>query len=228
MIFLRCARVCTLAIVAGLVVVLVGCGTADAEAHFSVTKDGFSISNAPGYCFAMAVFSRWYYLTKPESPPLRSALARKTQERIAGELQQYYSKHLIGVQAEYCNRYRDDQTESFRRFIVGLMMGEPRLVLLMNKTRQGAVLHAVLAYQWLPDRNKLKIYDPNYSDEERFLDLNRREYTSLDILYNAICFPEVLDDHESLVRKMENLYSRYVPAARADSEEKREARARPR
>lgn len=194
-------------VVAGLI--LVG-GVQPAQASFKVSRDGFSISNAPGYCFAMAAFSRWYYLNRAGYPPLRAALSRPIQTKIARELQAFYSRHLVGVQAEYCNRYSSDQTESFRRFILGLMMGEPRIVLLMNKGKRGAVLHAVLAWDWIPERNIVRIYDPNYCNEERYIDLNAKEYTSLDITYSAICFPEVLDDHEALVRKMQSLYNRYT------------------
>jgi hypothetical protein len=157
----------------------------------------------------MAAFSRWYYLAKPEGPegpPLRLALSKDEQRRIAKELQRYYSKNLIGIQADYCNRYSSRQGESFRRFILGLMMGDPRIVLLMNKTPRGTVLHAVLAFQWIPERNMARVYDPNYLNEERFLDLSRKQYTSLDITYTAICFPEVLNNHHALWRKMERLY----------------------
>lgn len=181
--------------------------SASAASSFCVTRDGFSISNEPGYCFAMAVFSRWYYLSNQGNPPLRKALNRKAQLRIARELQSYYSRNLIEVQADYCNRYSGNRTESFRRFVMSLMMGEPRLVLLMNKSNKGAILHAVLAFDWIPQRNLLRIYDPNYTNKERFIDLTRREYTSLDITYNQICFPEVLDDHAALVRKMRHLYA---------------------
>lgn len=179
-------------------------------AGFSVERDAFTISNAPGYCFAMTAFSRWYYLTNPAAPPLRTAIDEKTQECIAKELQQFYSKNLIGIQADYCNRYHGDQTESFRRFLAGVIMGEPRLVLLMKKGRQGAILHAVLAYEWIPEGNILKIYDPNYNDVERVIELDKKEYTSLDVTYHAICFPEVLHGHEGLVRKMQALYGAHV------------------
>jgi hypothetical protein len=178
-----------------------------AEASFNITEDGFSISNAPGYCFAMAAFARWYYLIHQGEPPLRKVVNKKTQQQIAKELQSYYSKNLIGLQAEYCNKYHQSQGESFRRFAAGLLKGEPRIVLLMNKGPKGAVLHAVLAFEYLPQHNAIKIYDPNYINEERLIDLERRQYTSLDITYNAICFPEVLQQHPSLVRKMESLYA---------------------
>lgn len=180
------------------------------QASFKVTRDGFSISNAPGYCFAMAAFSRWYFLTRQGCPPLRTALTQQVQTQIARELQRYYSRHLVGVQAEYCNRFTSDQTESFRRFVLGLMMGEPRIVLLMNKGKRGVVLHAVLAWDWIPERNIVRVYDPNYCNEERFIDLNQRKYTSLDITYTAICFPEILDNHEALVQQMEKLYNIHV------------------
>ena len=194
-------------VVAGLLLVV---GIKPAEASFKVSKDGFSISNAPGYCFAMAAFSRWYYLNCAGYPPLRAAVPSPIQNRIARELQSFYSAHLVGIQAEYCNRYSSDQTESFRRFVLSLMMGEPRIVLLMNKSKRGAVLHAVLAWDWIPERNIVRVYDPNYCDEERYIDLNAKQYTSLDITYSAICFPEVLDDHKALVRKMEALYNQHV------------------
>ncbi len=185
------------------------------SASFSVEKDAFCISNAPGWCFAMAVFSRWYYLNYQGRPPLRAVLDTKTQQRIAKELQEYYSRNLIGLQADYCNRYHGNNNDSFRRLVVGLVSGEPRLVLLMNKGPRGTVLHAVLAYAWYPRERMLKVYDPNYSSEERFIDLERHEYTSLDITYNAICFPEVLQTHKGLVRKMENLFASHLARQRA-------------
>ena len=80
----------------------------------------------------------------------------------------------------------------------------------MNKGPHGAVLHAVLAYEWLPEQNVIKVYDPNYSKEERFIDLEKRRYTSLDITYNSICFPEVLNSHQGLVKRMEKLYTYHV------------------
>ena len=185
-------------------------GWRDAEAHFSLQRDAFNISNAPGYCFAMAAFSRWYYLTNSGGPCLRKALSSKTQQAIAKQLQLFYSKHLVGIQANYCNRYHGDQNESFRRFVTGLMIGEPRLVLLMNRSNRGVVLHAVLAYEWVPEQSMLRVYDPNYPNEERLIDLERREYTSLDITYHAICFPEVLHAHQGLVKKMKSLYNQYA------------------
>jgi hypothetical protein len=185
-------------------------GTTQAQQSFCVQDDAFSISNAPGYCFAMAAFARWYYLAHQGEPPLRKILDKRGQERIARELQEFYSRNLISLQAAYCNKYHGNQTESFKRFIAGLVAGEPRIVLLMNKGPRGAVLHAVLAYEWHPEQHILKIYDPNYCNEERFLDLERREYTSLDITYNAICFPEVLNNQVALVRKMESLYAFHV------------------
>jgi len=181
-----------------------------AGASFKVTEDGFSISNAPGYCFAMAAFARWYYLMHQGEPPLRKLVNKRTQQLIARELQSYYSKNLIALQAEYCNKYNHNQGESFKRFAAGLLKGEPRIVLLMNKGPRGAILHAVLAYEYLPQSNAIKIYDPNYINEERLVDLERRQYTSLDITYNAICFPEVLHQHPSLVKKMESLYALHV------------------
>ncbi len=190
-------------------VLVVAYGADNAAANFSIGRDTFSISNAPGYCFAIASFSRWYYLTNPDGPPLREALDKKTQVQIAKELQQFYSKNLVTVQADYCNRYHGKQTESFQRFVMGLVVGDPRIVLLMNKSRRGAVLHAVLAYGWLPEQNLLKVYDPNYLNQERFINLDKREYTSLDITYNAICFPATLQDHPELLKKMEALYEKY-------------------
>ena len=178
-----------------------------AFASFNIAEDAFSISNAPGYCFAMAAFSRWYFLTRSGGAPLRRALSKPAQEQIAKRLQEYYSKNLISAQADYCNNHHGNQADSFSTFVGGLMMGEPRLVLLMNKGRRGAILHAVLAYEWVPERHLLKVYDPNYSKQERFIDLERGTYTSLDITYHAICFPEVLNDHPDLVRKMESLYA---------------------
>lgn len=180
------------------------------HASFAVGKDAFCISNAPGWCFAMAAFSRWYYLNFQGQPPLRSVLDSKAQQRVAKELQAYYSRNLISLQADYCNRYHGNNNDSFRRLVVGLVSGEPRIVLLMNKGPRGTVLHAVLAYAWYPREKMLKVYDPNYSSEERFIDLERNEYTSLDITYNAICFPEVLQTHKGLIRKMENLLAYQV------------------
>lgn len=182
----------------------------ESQADFSVKEDAFSISNAPGYCFAMAAFSRWYYLTNRGGPCLRKAVSVEAQRTIAKELQKYYSTNLITIQANYCNQHQMDQNESFQRFVTGLSIGEPRLVLLMNKGKRGAILHAVLAYAWLPEKNMLRVYDPNYRNAERFIDLDRKEYTSLDVTYHAICFPEVLHDHEGLLTKMETLYSQLV------------------
>jgi hypothetical protein len=181
-----------------------------ANANFQVCDDSFSISNSPGYCFAMAAFSRWYYLMHQGEPPLRKILDKRSQQIIAREIQSYYSKNLIALQAEYCNKYHDNQKESFKRFAEGLIKGEPRIVLLMNKGPKGAILHAVLAYEYVPDQNVIKVYDPNYTSEERIIDLERKEYMSLDITYNAICFPEVLHHNPALVRKMEGLYGRYI------------------
>jgi hypothetical protein len=190
-------------------VLTVCCGVvgnaAGSSSTFDVKKDAFSISNAPGYCFAMAAFSRWYFLTNQGGPHLRQVFPAGVQKRIAKDLQEFYSKNLVGIQAQYCNRHHQDSSEPTRRLLVGLSAGEPRIVLLMNKGLRGAVLHAVLAYDWIPEKNTLRVYDPNYNNQERFIDLDKKEYTSLDIKYHAICFPEVLDDHEALVRKMETL-----------------------
>lgn len=176
-------------------------------AAFDVHKDAFSISNAPGWCFAMAAFARWYYLTRHDAAPLRYVLDEGTQQRIAKELQGFYSKNLVKIQADYCNQHHERRMESFRRFLVGLAAGEPRIVLLMSRSTKGVVLHAVLAYAWLPDNQMIKVYDPNYCNEERFIDLERKEYTSLDITYNALCFPEVLHSNPGLVKKMESLFT---------------------
>ncbi|MFC1834200.1 hypothetical protein ACFL2Q_05640 [Thermodesulfobacteriota bacterium] len=185
-------------------------GAQDSHAGFNIGRDSFSVSNEPGHCFAMAAFSRWYFLTNEGGPPLRGVCSRRTQRRIARELQNFYSKRLVRIQAEYCNRYSGDPTESFRRFILGVMMGEPRIVLLMNRSSRGAVLHAVLAYEWLPEHNYLKVYDPNYCNQARIIDLDRMEYQSLDIAYNAFCFPEIFNNHNGLVRKMRQLYNRHM------------------
>jgi len=193
-----------------LALALVIPGSGQCRDGFSVREDTFSISNAPGYCFAMAAFSRWYYLNHQTAAPLRKVMDRRIQQRVARELQEFYSRNLIKIQAEYCNRYQSNQLESFHRFVTGIVSGEPRIVLLMNKGQRGAVLHAVLAYEWLPEKNLLKVYDPNYNTEERHVDLDKGEYTSLDITYNSICFPEVLHNHELLVRKMEDLYSVHI------------------
>lgn len=198
------------AVIVQLTVALVSPGSSECRDGFSVKADTFSISNAPGYCFAMAAFSRWYYLNHQTEAPLRKVMHRRAQQRVARELQEFYSKNLIKVQADYCNRYQSNQLESFHRFVTGIMSGEPRIVLLMNKGLRGAVLHAVLAYEWSPEKNLLKVYDPNYNTEERLVDLDKGEYTSLDITYNSICFPEVLHNHELLVKKMEDLYSAHI------------------
>lgn len=195
------------AVLAGLVL---GAGAAEAQRDFTVTEDAFSISNAPGYCFAMAAFSRWYYLTGEGRPPLRKALSTDVQQRIASELQKFYSTNLVTIQANYCNSCHEDPRESIQQFLAGLAKGEPRIVLLMNKSGRGAILHAVLAYEWVPERNIVKVYDPNYTNQERVIDLDQRRYTSLDVGYTAICFPEVLNDHSGLVHKMEALYDTHV------------------
>ncbi|MBM3299996.1 MAG: hypothetical protein FJY85_08580 [Deltaproteobacteria bacterium] len=174
---------------------------------FNVQRDAFSISNAPGWCFAMAAFARWYYLANQDAPSLRERFDEQSQQRIARELQGFYSRNLLKIQAEYCNRDHQERAASFTRLVTGLALGEPRIVLLMNKGPKGTTLHAVLAYAWLPESSALKVYDPNYPREERFIDLNRAEYTSLDITYNAFCFPEVLHHHPGLVKKMEKLYA---------------------
>jgi hypothetical protein len=181
-----------------------------ANANFTVGRDTFNISNSPGYCFAMAAFSRWYYIAHRGGPPLRAVLTRQAQQRLARELQYFYSKNLISIQADYCNKFHRNQGESFKYFLSGLMMGEPRLILLMNRGKKGIVLHAVLAYEWLPRNNMVKVYDPNYIDQVRLIDLDQRRYTSLDITYSEICFPEVLNDHSTLVAQMEKLYETYI------------------
>jgi hypothetical protein len=197
-----------LVVVAVVLIQVLGMGTS--QAAFNITKDTFSISNEPGYCFAMAAFSRWYYLNRQGAPCLRTVLKPKDQLRIARELQRFYSKNLIALQADYCNKHHADLRVSFRRFLMGLSLGEPRLVLLMNKSLRGAVLHAVLAYEWVPERNLVKIYDPNYPGKTRSINLRKKEYTSLDITYQEICFPEVLSRHRGLVRKMEILHNRHA------------------
>jgi hypothetical protein len=181
---------------------------------FCITDDAFAISNGPGYCFAMAAFSRWYYLTHQGEPPLRKALDKRAQQRVAKQLQEFYSQNLVTVQADFCNQYHGKHGESFNMLVAGLASGEPRLVLLMSRGDRGPILHAVLAYEWVPERQALKIYDPNYSSEERVIDLHKGLYTSLDITYNAICFPEVLNNYDSLVKKMESLYASVAPRRR--------------
>lgn len=206
----RAAR-CTVALVALAAIVMLA-GPNSIHASFDVHKDAFSISNEPGWCFAMAAFSRWYYLTYQDSAPLRQVVDKRGQQRIASELQSFYSRNLIKIQADYCNQYIRNQSEYFRRFVTGLACGEPRIVLLMNKGPRGAVLHAVLAYAWVPEQNLIKVYDPNYCNSERFIDLDRKEYTSLDITYNAICFPEVFHNHAALVNKMKQLHESFASA----------------
>lgn len=193
-----------------LVLLLFGFAHQNADATFRVCDDSFSISNSPGYCFAMTAFSRWYYLTHQGEPPLRQVLDKRSQQHLARELQQFYSKNLISIQADYCNQYHGNQMDSFKRFAEGLIKGEPRIVLLMNKGPKGAILHAVLAYEYCADQHFIKIYDPNYINDERAIDLEVKEYTSLDVTYNAICFPKVLHHNSSLVRKMESLYSQHI------------------
>jgi hypothetical protein len=182
-------------------------GEAAQASSFTIAEDAFSISNGPGYCFAMSAFARWYYLTRQGEPSLRRALDHRTQQRIARQLQDFYSKNLVSAQAEFCNHYQGKERESFSMLAAGLASGEPRIVLLMNRADRGPILHAVLAYEWVPEKQVLKVYDPNYSNEERLIDLETGRYTSLDITYNAICFPEVLNNHQELVRKMETLYA---------------------
>ncbi len=186
------------------------CLSDSAQASFDIQQDAFTISNAPGYCFAMAAFARWYYLNKPDGMPLRKMLDEKKQTKIANKLQEFYSKHLVKIQADFCNRYNGNNSEPFRRLVSGLTAGEPRIVLLMNKGDRGAVLHAVLAFSWLPEKNLLKVYDPNYTSEERYIDLGSSGYTSLDITYQAICFPEVLEYNEGLTKKIQYLYSAFA------------------
>jgi len=207
----RVAR-CIAALVA-LAAIVVLAGPNATQASFDVHRDTFSISNEPGWCFAMAAFSRWYYLTYHDAPPLRQVLDKRRQQRIASELQSFYSRNLIKIQADYCNQYIRNQSEYFRRFVTGLACGEPRIVLLMNKGPRGAVLHAVLAYAWVPEQNLIKVYDPNYCNCERVIDLERKEYTSLDITYNAICFPEVFHNHAALVNKMRQLHENFAVRA---------------
>jgi hypothetical protein len=185
-------------------------GTSFGSNSFNVCKDTFAISNAPGYCFAIAAFSRWYFMNREGNSCLRQVLDKKTQQQIAKDLQTFYSKNLVGIQADYCNKFHGRQNESFKGFVAGLVRGEPRIVLLMNKSLRGVVLHAVLAYEWNPDSNKVKIYDPNYLNQVRVLDLKKGSYTSLDITYQAICFPEILNDHQQLVNKMQSLYAQLV------------------
>ena len=57
--------------------------TADA---FDVKQDAFSISNSPGWCFAMTAYSRWYYLVRQDDPPLRQACDARDQQRICKEI----------------------------------------------------------------------------------------------------------------------------------------------
>jgi hypothetical protein len=227
----RVAKRGVVAILLAVIVFLMSPGVSDGS--FKVQTDAFSISNAPGWCFAMAAFSRWYYLTYQDAPPLRQALSKRGQQRIASELQNFYSRHLIKIQADYCNRHNRNLSESFRRFLSGLICGEPRIVLLMNKGPRGAVLHAVLAYAWVPEQNIIRIYDPNYCNEERFIDLDRKKYTSLDITYDAICFPEILHNHAGLVKKMKKLHDSYSQRRVAQKPHNpvaihRETRSRPR
>jgi hypothetical protein len=153
----------------------------------------------------MAAFARWYYLTRRDDLPLKKAFTAASQRAIAKELQQFYSDSLVGLQADYCNAHQANQTESFQRFLTGILSGEPRIVLLMRKGIRRATLHAVLAYGWIPEKNMLRVYDPNYRNEERLIDLSRKKYSSLDVTYHAICFPEGLQDHMALTQRMEAL-----------------------
>ena len=89
-------------------------GPVEATGDFSVKNDSFSISNEPGYCFAMAAFSRWYYLTKTDDLPLRKAFPPASQRAIAKELQKFYSESLVGLQADYCNTHQANQTGTYR------------------------------------------------------------------------------------------------------------------
>ena len=198
----------------GIVSVFVVFSTSANASPFCLSEDAFSISNGPGYCFAMAAFSRWYYLARQGEPPLRKALDKKTQQRIARQLQEFYSRNLITLQADYCNQHQANQVQSFNTFAASVVSGDPRIVLLMNRGETGAILHAVLAYEWIPERRLIKVYDPNYINEERFINIDSGRYTSLDITYNAICFPEVLNNHRALVRKMASLYASAVTAHR--------------
>jgi hypothetical protein len=207
--FLGRRVLCALCAAAVAVFFMIG-NVQGASAGFKVGEDAFHISNAPGYCFAMAAFAGWYYANRPEDLPLRKVLSKKVQTQIARQLQEYYARNLVSLQAEYCNRSQENHDESFKRFAAGLTVGEPRIVLLMNREKSRAVLHAVLAYEWVPEQHLLKVYDPNYSLQERFIDLEKGRYTSLDITYHAICFPEVLQHNAGLVRKMESLCATYA------------------
>src|SRR5208337_5067625 len=109
-----------------VVVSLLVLGINSASADVNVSEDSFCISNAPGYCFAMAAFSRWYYLNRSEDQPLRKALDKKVQTQIARQLQEFYAKNLIKIQADYCSANQSDQTESFKHLATALTMGEPR------------------------------------------------------------------------------------------------------
>jgi len=122
-------------------------------------------------------------------------------------LQEFYSRNLITLQADYCNQHQANQVQSFNTFTANVVSGDPRIVLLMNRGDSGAILHAVLAYEWIPERRLIKVYDPNYINEERYVDIDSGRYTSLDITYNAICFPEVLNNHAALLNKMASLYT---------------------
>ncbi len=204
---------CFVGIFAGVVLA----GSSAQASPFCVGEDSFSISNGPGYCFAMAAFSRWYYLARQGEPPLRRALDKRTQQFIARQLQEFYSRNLITLQADYCNQHHANQAQSFNTFTAGVVSGDPRIVLLMNRGETGAILHAVLAYEWDAERRLIKVYDPNYNNEERYIDIDSGKYTSLDITYNAICFPEMLNDHEALVKKMESLYAAAIVRQRTAS-----------
>jgi hypothetical protein len=208
--FFSLKRVYLCALLVALLSVSQAITSNSARASFEIAQDSFTISNAPGYCFAIAAFARWYYLNRPDGLPLRKMLDDKTQTKIAKQLQEFYSKNLVKIQADYCNRYNGNNSEPFRKLVSGLTAGEPRIILLMNKGASGAVLHAVLAFAWLPEKNLLKVYDPNYTSEERYIDLGSSGYTSLDITYHAICFPEALEYHDGLIRKIQYLYSAFA------------------
>jgi hypothetical protein len=208
--FFSCGKSYRFVVVLSILTICISADIKSCDAAFEIQQDAFAISNSPGYCFAMAAFSRWYYLMHQGEPPLRRVLDQRAQQVIAKELQSFYSKNLISLQAEYCNKYHGNQSDSFKSFLEGLIKGEPRIILLMNKGPKGAILHAVLGYEFCPTKNVIKIYDPNYTNEERVLDIDKGEYVSLDINYNAICFPEVLHHNDALVKKMESLYAFHV------------------
>ena len=110
----RFSGLSVLVVVASLVLICVSGASAD----FNIAEDSFCISNAPGYCFAMAAFSRWYYLNRPEDLPLRKALDKKVQTQIAGQLQEFYAKNLIKLQADYCGIGTPGQGPSVRQILL--------------------------------------------------------------------------------------------------------------